>query len=51
MGLTTDDVVRVVTASGGGFGDPAKRDPQAVQQDVRNGFLSTEQAGEIYGVE
>ena len=51
MGLTTDDVVRVVTASGGGFGDPAKRDPQAVQQDVRNGFLSAEQAGEIYGVE
>ncbi len=49
MGLTTDNVVRVVTASGGGFGDPAQRDPQAVDEDVRNGFLSPADAKQIYG--
>ena len=51
LGLTTDDVVRVVTASGGGFGDPAERDAKAVSADVQNGFLSAEAAKEIYGFE
>jgi N-methylhydantoinase B len=49
LGLTENDVVRVVTASGGGFGDPGKRDPAAVQDDVRNGFLNPDAAKEIYG--
>lgn len=50
-GLTvnTDDVIRVVTASGGGFGDPKKRDPKAVAQDVRNGFITADRAQEVYG--
>ena len=51
LGLTTDDVVRVVTASGGGFGDPAERDAKAISADVQNGFLSAEAAKEIYGFE
>jgi N-methylhydantoinase B len=51
-GLTVnkDDVIRVVTASGGGFGDPRKRDKEAVLRDVRNGLLSAERAADIYGV-
>ena len=49
LGLTENDVVRVVTASGGGFGDPGKRDPAAVKDDVRNGFLNPDAAKEIYG--
>lgn len=51
-GLTVnkDDVIRVVTASGGGFGDPKKRDKDAVLRDVRNGLLSPERAAAIYGV-
>jgi len=50
-GLTVgkDDVIRVVTASGGGFGDPEKRDPRAIERDVLNGLLTNEHAQEVYG--
>ncbi|MCY4408432.1 MAG: hydantoinase B/oxoprolinase family protein [Rhodospirillaceae bacterium] len=51
-GLKTqrDDVIRVVTGNGGGFGDPQKRDPELVRRDVRNGLISAERAREVYGV-
>jgi N-methylhydantoinase B len=48
--LKRGDVARMVTGIGGGYGDPAKRDPETVREDVRNGFLTVEQAREIYGV-
>jgi N-methylhydantoinase B len=48
--LKRGDVARMVTGTGGGYGDPARRDPEAVRQDVRNGLLSVEQAREIYGI-
>lgn len=49
-GLTTnkDDVIRVVTGNGGGFGDPKHRDPEAIRKDIRNGFISPERAKQIY---
>ena len=47
--LTTDDVVRVVTSSGAGYGDPKDRDPDAVRQDIRQGFITAERAREIHG--
>ncbi len=50
LSVNTDDVIRVVTASGGGYGDPRKRDPAAVQRDVQNGLLTAARAKEIYGV-
>ena len=46
-----DDVIRVVTGNGGGCGDPKRRNPKAVRRDVRNGLLTPERAGEVYGVE
>ena len=51
-GLKTrrDDVIRVVTGNGGGFGDPKKRDPERVRRDVQNGLISAERAREVYGV-
>ena len=49
LDLTTDDVVRVVTSSGAGFGDPKNRDRKAVAMDVKNGFVTPEAAAEIYG--
>ena len=51
-GLKTrrDDVIRVVTGNGGGFGDPKKRDPRRVDRDVENGLISAERAREVYGV-
>jgi N-methylhydantoinase B len=48
--LKQGDVARMITGVGGGCGDPAQRDPEAVRQDIRNEFLSLEQAREIYEV-
>ena len=47
--LKSGDVARLVTGVGGGYGDPRQRDPEAVRADVRNGFLTPEQASAIYG--
>src|ERR1700680_1517695 len=35
---------------GGGYGSPAKRDPNAVHDDVRDGYLTLETAEKDYGV-
>lgn len=40
--------VRVWAGGGGGYGDPAERDPQAVRRDVRDGVLSAAAAQKIY---
>jgi N-methylhydantoinase B len=44
------DVIRFDSAGGGGYGDPLQRDPQAVEADVVNGYVSIEKAREDYGV-
>ncbi len=43
------DVVRVSTPGGGGFGDPARRDPAAVARDVARGYYSDAEAREKFG--
>jgi N-methylhydantoinase B len=43
-------VIRVMTAGGGGFGDPLERDPALVAHDVRLGYTSDEAALRRYGV-
>jgi N-methylhydantoinase B len=48
--LRFGDVARLVTGIGGGYGDPRQRAPDAVREDVRNGFLTPEQARTVYGV-
>jgi len=45
-----NDVVRVITGNGAGYGDPRKRDPEAVRRDVRDELITAAQAQEIYGV-
>ena len=42
------DVVRVSTPGGGGFGDPAKRDPKSIARDVARGYYTAEQAREKF---
>jgi len=37
-------------AGGGGYGDPFERDPNAVLEDVLNGYVSIEAAARDYGV-
>ncbi len=44
------DVIQFSSAGGGGYGDPLQRDPQAVEADVINGYVSIEKARENYGV-
>lgn len=48
--LKKGDVVRIVTAGGGGFGDPLDRDPKLVLNDVLNEYISIEDAKKYYGV-
>src|SRR5712675_315634 len=43
------DVVRVSTPGGGGFGDPAKRKPEAIARDVARGYYSEAEAREKFG--
>jgi N-methylhydantoinase B len=40
-----------VSAGGGGWGDPLKRDPLKIVEDVLNGFVQRGTASEIYGVD
>ncbi len=44
------DVVHFQSAGGGGYGNPLERDPQAVEKDVFNGYVSIERARQDYGV-
>jgi len=44
------DIVQFLSAGGGGYGDAFERDPEAVQQDVINEYISIEKAREDYGV-
>ena len=41
--------VRLETPGGGGFGDPATRDPERVARDVRLGYVSREAARPVQG--
>ena len=48
--VNTNDVIRIVTANGGGFGDPAQRSPDDIARDLRNNYLTPERAREVYGL-
>ena len=49
IALQPGDRVRVRTPGGGGYGDPSKRDPAAIAEDVRLGRYSPEQARRLWG--
>jgi N-methylhydantoinase B len=48
--LDEGDVLLVMPAGGGGYGNPAKRDPEAVRLDVWNERISVAAAERLYGV-
>ncbi len=48
--LNKGDVVRIISPSGGGFGDPLKRPIALIEADVRSGLLSRRKAAKDYGV-
>jgi len=44
-------VIKSLTGGGGGYGKPFERDPEAVREDVIDGYVSLEHARTAYGVE
>jgi N-methylhydantoinase B len=48
--LDNGDLVRSVTGTGGGFGNPREREPERVRDDVRDGYVTLEHAREVYAV-
>ncbi|MEM7126230.1 MAG: hydantoinase B/oxoprolinase family protein [Chloroflexota bacterium] len=50
MTLNTDDVIQVMTATGAGWGDPLERDEALVKDDLKNGYITEEQANRDYGL-
>lgn len=49
--LNTDDVIQVMTATGAGWGDPMERDLALVQEDLKNGYITSQQAQRDYGLD
>jgi N-methylhydantoinase B len=47
--LDEGDVIRVVTGNGGGWGDPRLRAPEAIAEDLRDGYVTPERARIVYG--
>lgn len=48
--LKPGDVIEVRDAGGGGYGEPKRRDPAKVREDVRQGYVSEAVARSVYGV-
>ena len=48
--LKPGDVVTIDAAGGGGYGNPLERDPEMVERDVLEGYVSPEKTGEDYRV-
>lgn len=45
------EIVTMMYAGGGGYGDPRKRSHDAIRDDVENGYVSAEAASKVYGLE
>jgi N-methylhydantoinase B len=52
-GLTVncDEVIRVMTGTGAGWGDPLQRDLELVKDDLKNGYITLDQANRYYGLD
>ena len=48
--LGINDVIKVHTATGGGYGPPASRSREQVLEDIKNEYITKERAAEVYGV-
>jgi N-methylhydantoinase B len=45
------DRITLLTAGGGGHGDPRLRDPDAVREDIAEGYVSPAAARDVYGID
>ena len=48
LSLDPEDVVRIHTGNGGGYGDPKERDKQLIENDLLNEYITIEQAQKKY---
>ena len=48
--LRNGDLVRLVTGTGGGVGDPRDRDRELVRRDVEDGIVTEREARDVYGL-
>ncbi len=48
--LKPGDVVMIDAPGGGGYGNPVERDPELVEKDVLEGYVTRDDAAEQYGV-
>jgi N-methylhydantoinase B len=49
--VNAGDIIRLHTASGGGYGDPRRRRVELVRDDLRNGYVSEQVARSVYGLD
>jgi N-methylhydantoinase B len=48
IAISAGDRVEVMTPGGGGYGDPARRDPAAIARDVARGYYSAAEAASLW---
>jgi N-methylhydantoinase B len=48
--VNEDDVIRIHTGNGAGYGDPVRRARADVLEDVKNGYVSEQRAMSVYGL-
>jgi N-methylhydantoinase B len=51
LDVNEGDLIRLHTATGGGYGDPRRRRRELVLDDLRNGFVTEEVARAVYGLD
>ena len=49
--VNENDVIRIHTGNGGGYGDPRRRARENVLEDLRNGFVTRARAAAVYGLD
>jgi N-methylhydantoinase B len=50
VSMSAGDMLRLETPGGGGFGDPRKRSPDLVAEDLKLGYYHRQTAEKEYGV-
>ncbi len=50
VALQKGDLVRLITGTAGGYGDPLMRERAQVQADLKDGYITPDQAKTIYGL-
>jgi N-methylhydantoinase B len=48
--VNEDDVIRIHTGNGGGYGDPRRRPRTKILEDLSNGLLTPNRARSVYGI-